>query len=80
MGFEEIREQLMYLHKRRDLSKRKNRFTEHEDKENISSNISQSGSGHKSSPRSQSKSLESRKSKRVSVLMPLKCSKLTPTV
>jgi hypothetical protein len=67
MGFEEIREQLNYLHKRRDLSKRKNRFIEQDDKENISSNISQSGSGNKGSPRSQSKSLESKKSKRVSV-------------
>ncbi|CAI2366838.1 unnamed protein product [Moneuplotes crassus] len=40
MGFEEIREQLNYLHQRRNYSKRKNKFEISEDKENHANNSS----------------------------------------
>lgn len=49
MGFEEIRDKLLYLHKKRNLSKRKNRFTISEDKENQPVNRSVSNSSKQSS-------------------------------
>lgn len=48
MGFEEIRDKLLYLHKNRDLSKRRNKFTIVDDKENWPSNKQDSESSVRS--------------------------------
>lgn len=58
MGFEEIRDKLLYLHKNRDLSKRKNKFTIIDDKENRPANNSRSNSSKRSSRHSECISIE----------------------
>lgn len=66
MGFEEIRDKLLYLHKRRDLSKRRNKFTiieDTEDKENKPLNRSRSSSRLSGNKKSESSSLEPKKNK-----------------
>mmetsp|Transcript_32599 Transcript_32599/g.28858 ORF Transcript_32599/g.28858 Transcript_32599/m.28858 type:complete len:237 (-) Transcript_32599:722-1432(-) len=64
MGFEEIRDQLLYLHKRRDYSKRKNKFEVGNFQENISSNLSHSPSSKRSNERGSTTSSINTKSKR----------------
>ncbi|CAI2368183.1 unnamed protein product [Moneuplotes crassus] len=60
MGFEEIREQLNYLHRKRDYSKRKNKFEISDEKENNINDCSISASDCKGDHRSSSLSLPAR--------------------
>jgi hypothetical protein len=63
MGFEELRHKFLYLHKKRDLSKRRNKFQESDDKENRPVNVSRTSSRLSSSKKSENFSLELRSKK-----------------
>ena len=60
MGFEELRDTYKYLHKRRDYSKRKNKFGFEDFQENISVNKSRSPSSRRSRSRKSDSSMQSK--------------------